>query len=168
MNTESTNTPKTESDAVPPDQCGPTCGRSGRWFWLFAILFIALLQWPAIKELYYQVSGTEFPEQTIPWKHDLASALTLASTQEKPVLAVFGATWCPPCRTMKREVWPDPQVSAAVEAGFVPLYVDVDDQSQAELVSRYGVQGIPTILLLDSQGKVLQERNVMSVSETLS
>lgn len=142
-------------------------GRSSRWFWLLLIGAIAVLQWPALKDFYYQLSETDAPEQTIQWHHDLASAMAISNDEKKPILAVFGASWCPPCRLMKREVWPDPRVSTAVEAGFVPLYVDVDDQAQAELVSQYRVNGIPAVLLLDSNGKLIKERKTMSVSETI-
>ena len=136
---------KTATDSAGPH---PELGdhgrhRNSRRFWLLILGAIALVQWPAITELYDQLSGAGFPEQTIHWHHDLKSALNVAIDQKKPILAVFGASWCPPCRTMKRDVWPRPQVSAVVEAGFVPVYVDVDDQTQADVVSQYHVSAIP-------------------------
>ena len=138
-----------------------------RWFWLFLIAVLVMMQWSSLKELYYQATGSGEPVQTIPWEHDFSHAVELAQEADKPILTVFGASWCPPCRAMKRDVWPDPEVSSAVESRFVPMYVDVDDRSQADLVSRYGVRSIPTILVLDSNGKVVQERKSMSRSETL-
>ena len=155
------------SEEVRSDKFENGRRRGGRWFWLLLIGVIAFVQWPALKDLYYQLSGREFPAQTIRWHHDFASAMAISNDEKKPILAVFGASWCPPCRAMKREVWPDPQVSAAVEAGFVPVYVDVDDQSQAALVAQYGVNSIPAVLLLDSNGKLIRERKNMSLAETL-
>ncbi len=145
----------------------PQQRHNGTWIWLLLVAFVAYIQWPALKELYHQVAGTEFPKQTIQWQHELANALQLANQSEKPILVVFGASWCPPCRSMKREVWPNPQVSAAVSAACIPVYVDVDDRTQAEIVSQYQVSSIPTVLLLDANGVILRRESTMSVAETL-
>ena len=138
-----------------------------RWFWGFVIAVLLFLQWPSIKEVYYRVSGTEFPESTIPWKHDMIAAAQDASSESKPILAVFGASWCPPCRAMKRQVWPDAEVSRLVESQYVPLYVDVDDHSQSAVVDRYQIHGIPAVLILDSEGRVLRQGYSMTKAETL-
>lgn len=168
MTKASASKPSGDSEEKRTDKIANGRGLSNRWFWILAIGTIAFVQWPALKELYYNLSGAEFPAQTIPWQHDLDSAMKTANDENRPVLAVFGASWCPPCRAMKREVWPDEQISAAVEAGFVPLYVDVDDPTQSELVSQYRVGSIPAVLILDSDGNVVKKRNAMSVSATLA
>jgi len=138
-----------------------------KWLWLAVIGGLLYLQWPALKEMYYNLAGVELPESTIQWHDSLDSAMSVAQAENRPILTVFGAGWCPPCRQMKREVWPDPKVSALVESSFVPLYVDVDDKSQAEIVAGYQIRGIPAVLVLDAQGQVEQRRNTMSRSETL-
>ncbi len=138
--------------------------------WVIAALIFAvvLLQWSSLKELYYNVAGIELPESPIAWQHDLDAALTAAKTQQRPVLLVFGASWCPPCKKMKREVWPDPQVAELVESNFVPLYVDVDDRSQVDVSTRYGVSSIPAVFVLDSEGTATQKGSSMSVAATLA
>ena len=137
------------------------------WTVTLVIAGLAFLQWSSLKELYYQVSGTQFPESTIEWHHDFNIAKNSAQEEDKPILVVFGASWCPPCRTMKREVWPDPQVTKAVENDFIPLYIDVDDRHQSEIVASYQIQGIPAVLIVDSLGKTVRRANSMSRSETL-
>ena len=168
MKKDSTVKPTTSADGMSGNKMVKRRGLSGQWFWLLLLGAIAFVQWPSLKELYYELSGAEIPEQTIAWQHDLDSAMKIAHDEDKPILAVFGASWCPPCRSMKREVWPNAQVSAAVEAGFVPLYVDVDDGSQSELVTHYQVGSIPAVLIIDRNGKVVEKRNTMSVSATLA
>ncbi len=137
------------------------------WTVALVIAGLVFLQWSALKELYYEISGAKFPESTIEWQHDFNVALNSAKEVDKPLLVVFGASWCPPCRTMKREVWPDLQVAKAVESDYIPLYIDVDDRIQSEIVARYQVQGIPAVLIVDSQGKTVRRGNSMSRSETL-
>ncbi len=143
-----------------------------RWptSWVIAALITAvvLMQWSSLQELYYNVAGIEAPESSIKWQHDLDTALAAARTQQRPVLLVFGATWCPPCKKMKRDVWPDPQVAELVESKFVPLYVDVDDRSQAELSTRYSVSSIPAVFVLDAEGIAVNKGSSMSASATLA
>jgi thiol-disulfide isomerase/thioredoxin len=150
---------------------GPPVGHKNRWpsGWTIALIIgaIALLQWSSLKELYYQIAGVQVPQSTIPWHHDLDAALVDSAKSDKPVLAVFGATWCPPCKAMKRDVWPNEQVAALVESRFVPLYVDVDDRTQSSITSRYQIRSIPAVLVLDSTGSTLRRSSSMSRGQTL-
>jgi thioredoxin 1 len=140
---------------------------SSGWTIALLVLGLAVFQSSSLKELYYSLAGVKFPESTIEWRHDLDTALTEAQAQQRPILLVFGATWCPPCKTMKREVWPNAKVAEAVAADFVPVYVDVDDQAQSKVTAHYRVSSIPAVFVLDSNGTVTHERSSMSVSQTL-
>lgn len=140
---------------------------SSGWTIALLVLVFALFQTSSLKELYYSVAGVKFPESTIEWRHDLEPALTEAQSQQRPVLLVFGATWCPPCKKMKREVWPDAKVAEAVAAGFVPVYVDIDDRAQSKVTAQYRVSSIPAVLVLNSNGVATHQRSTMSVSQTL-
>ncbi|HKO97626.1 MAG TPA: thioredoxin [Pyrinomonadaceae bacterium] len=68
----------------------------------------------------------------------------------KPVLVDFWAEWCAPCRMLA------PTIDAIAEqfsdtAGVVKLNVD-DNTASAQ---RYGIKGIPTLILF-SQGKEVE------------
>lgn len=137
------------------------------WTVLIVLAVFVLLRRSAFEELFYNAIGYKFPESKIPWRGDFDAALAEAKEKGKPVLLVFGATWCPPCKTMKRNVWPDEEVTKAVEQGFVPMYVDVDEEKHSQLSARYRILGIPAVLVLNAEGEILQQRNTMSRSETL-
>jgi len=137
------------------------------WTVLIVLAVFVLLRRSAFEELYYNAIGYKFPESKIPWRGDFDETLAEAKEKGKPVLLVFGATWCPPCKTMKRNVWPDEEVTKAVEQGFVPMYVDVDEEKHSQLSARYRILGIPAVLVLNAEGEILQQRNTMSRSETL-
>ncbi len=141
----------------------------GMGFLLVAVFLgaILFLQWPLLKGLFYRASGIDAPISTIAWRNDFDSATAEARASDKPLLVVFSASWCPPCIVMKHDVWPDTQVSEAVKNGFVPLHIDVDDPRHADVAARYDIQGIPAVLIVDADGRVLRHKSFMSRSETL-
>ncbi len=67
-----------------------------------------------------------------------------------PVLIDFSAVWCAPCKML------DPLVQQLAEEweGLIKVYkMDADESS--ELVARYQVMSVPTLLLF-SNGKVVE------------
>jgi thiol:disulfide interchange protein len=142
--------------------------RSQGWLIGAAILAVAVvLQWPMLKGHYYRTAGVAAPQSKIAWRENFAAAKAEARAKGKPILLVFGASWCPPCNTMKHEVWPDAEVGKVVERGFVPLYVDVDESPDAGLAAQYGIRGIPAVLVVDATGNVLRQSAYMSRTQTL-
>lgn len=86
----------------------------------------------------------------IRWKTDYTAALQQARSSEKLVVIDFFATWCGPCKMMDRNTFTDSQVQSSL-AEFVPLKIDVD--RQPEVASRYGIEALPTTVVVDSTGK---------------
>lgn len=100
------------------------------------------------------------------WKTDFEAAKTQAKNEKKMLLVDFtGSDWCPWCIRLKNEVFNlDPFKNEAPKQ-FVLVEVDIpNDKSKlsketqeqnAKLVEQYKVQGYPTILLMDAEGKVI-------------
>lgn len=57
----------------------------------------------------------------------------------------FGAEWCGPCRQMA------PAVESAKRSGIAIRHVDVDRES--ELAKQYGIESVPAMVALDSNGE---------------
>ena len=139
---------------------------TGRWsFVLWALLLggLVYLQWPFLKGLYY--SNMTAPTSSIDWQTDFESALVEAEQTNKAVLVDFTASWCPPCRVMKHEVWPDETVARVVATDYVPVLLDVDDPKNAAVAARYSVDSIPTILIVNAEGDVLKRTGFISKAE---
>ena len=153
-------------DTVPPPVPAPAgprpspirsawawVGRHERWLWTAVILALLVMRWPVIKGYYYKFTDAEAPPTTIEWRTDLDAALAEARRDGKRVVVDFTADWCPPCIAMKHDVWPHPDVARAVAREYVPVLIDTDRDGVT--TARYGVGGIPTVLILDGAGTVL-------------
>lgn len=129
--------------------------------WAGLVLAVLLIQWPMLKGFYYRTADQPPPPTAIEWRTDLDAAFAEARRTQKLVFVDFSADWCPPCIAMKHDVWPDPAVEQAMQS-YVPVLVDVD--RDATVSQRYGVRGIPTILVLDHSGRVIGRRSFLSAS----
>ncbi len=98
------------------------------------------------------------PSNSVAWAENYNEAQQLAARDGKPMILFFTGNWCVPCRIMKRNVWADEQVTAAVNAAFIPVAIYVDDPSAAAAMSRYNVGVTPNTIVTDSQGIVLQQK----------
>jgi len=136
--------------------------RHERFLWAGVFAVVLLMQWPMLKGLYYRAAHTPVPPTSIEWRTDLDAALVEARRTHKQVLVDFSADWCPPCIAMKHDVWPDPAVEHALTQSYVPVLIDVD--REGVVPERYGVRGIPTILVLDDQGQVLRRCTFLTAS----
>jgi thioredoxin 1 len=61
-------------------------------------------------------------------------------------LLKFSASWCGPCKMLTK-------VMESIE--FPYEVVDVDIEGNEELVAKYGVRGVPTLVLLDDKDDVV-------------
>ena len=96
----------------------------------------------------------------VEWGTDIDSAVKQAKAENKSVLVEFtGSDWCPPCIMMHKQVFSKTEFHDGATKNFVLVKIDVPrgDQALAEanqpVVEKYSIEGFPTVLLLDSEGK---------------
>ncbi len=112
------------------------------------LALIALGLWLGIKQLDSGGSKSGVPAGFLT---SYEVALARGKMTNKPVVVVFSADWCPPCRQMKEQVYPSSQV-AALKDQFVWAYLDVDQVSNRSAAVKHGVQGIPHVQFLRPDG----------------
>jgi thiol:disulfide interchange protein DsbD len=73
----------------------------------------------------------------------------------------FGASWCAACKELEHLTFPDPSVRTEAQK-FVSLKVDAtddDDKSVTALKDKYKVVGLPTVIIIDKDGKEVTRFN---------
>lgn len=85
------------------------------------------------------------PSAPIVWQQSLQAATTEARRSGKPILIVFGASWCSICKTLDEQVLTD---AAVVGESQRWLMVRVDVDRQAEIAAPFGKLRVPTTVFL--------------------
>ena len=91
-----------------------------------------------MSETVQQVNDGNFEEQVL--------------RSEKPVLVDFWAPWCPPCRMIAPAI---AELAKEYEGRAKVVKLDVDESPA--VAGKYGIQGIPTLLVFKG-GRVVEQR----------
>ncbi len=96
-------------------------------------------------------TGIEFHQGS--WRE----ALEKAKQEKKPIFLDVYATWCGPCKMLKARTFPNDKVGEFYNANFINVTVDGEKGEGLELARKYKVRGYPTLLYIDSDGKVIAQ-----------
>ena len=86
----------------------------------------------------------------IEWLTDLDAALAKSKETGRPVMVDFFATWCPPCKMLDAQTYSDSRV---IEASKNWIMVRIDVDKNKALAQQYQISSIPTIVVLQPDGK---------------
>ena len=105
--------------------------------------------------LTWLVSGSAIAAEpsAISWRADLRSAQAEARAQGRPIWLQFTGPWCPSCERMERDTFRQSRIVARARSRFIPVRLRSDVHE--ELVSRYGITGIPTTIIVQPNGQVI-------------
>lgn len=99
------------------------------------------------------------------WMTDLASAQKAAAERKVPILVDFsGSDWCGWCIKLDKEVFSQDAFKKFAKDNLVLLLLDFPRRKEQSeevkkannaLAEKYGIEGFPTVLILDAEGKVI-------------
>ena len=102
--------------------------------------------------LYFISSAHE--REGVKWIPYDQNIIAMAAEEKKPVLLDFYADWCSPCVAMEKKVFKDPEV-VGLSQSLITLRLDLTRRRpvQNQVLKKYGVRGVPTIIFLNREGK---------------
>lgn len=90
-------------------------------------------------------------------KTTFEEALTKAQQLNKPIFIDFYTAWCGPCLAFSRNVLTDSEVGDVMNSAFINLKYDAEKGEGIALAKKYNVSSYPTLVIIDPQGKMLED-----------
>ncbi|TDE09976.1 thioredoxin family protein [Dyadobacter psychrotolerans] len=103
------------------------------------------------KEMTAPEKGIKFTSGT--W----AQILKKAKAENKVIFFDAYTTWCGPCKLLQKNVFTRPDVAAVFNKDFINVKFDMESGEGPMLAEKYPLQGYPTLLFIDPDGKVVKE-----------
>lgn len=93
------------------------------------------------------------PAAEVGWRRDLQATYREATSRNKPILVVVGATWCGYCRQLHQQTLRNAALVARINDQFLPVLIDADEQ--AELTQQLQVDLLPAVLVISPERRIL-------------
>ncbi len=110
--------------------------------------------------VFYLFSAIDLDEH-VQWTPFDETHLEKATRNSRPVIFDVYADWCIPCKYMDKNVFNDPEV-VSLSKNFSTLRMDITTKQteQDKIRHRYSIDGAPTIIFFDSNGKELSDLRI--------
>jgi thioredoxin 1 len=82
-------------------------------------------------------------------------ALQLAKKENKLIFLDIYATWCGPCKKLKKNSFSNAEVGKFYNVNFINVSLDGEQGDGAMLANQYSLSGYPSLLFIDATGKIV-------------
>ncbi|OYW71396.1 MAG: hypothetical protein B7Z37_27910 [Verrucomicrobia bacterium 12-59-8] len=96
--------------------------------------------------------AADFPAGSPKFFTTSSAVLKAAKENGKPIVMIFSASWCGPCQSMVKDVYPSSLVQP-LQDKFNWAYLDIDNEANGKLSEGFKVETIPQVFFLDAAGK---------------
>ncbi len=90
-----------------------------------------------------------------------------AGAEGKLFFVEFYADWCTPCKWMDKTTFKNDLVISQLNNNYVPLKLDIESSDGQNLKNQYEVNILPTILIFNSQGRMIERIEKTLSSESM-
>lgn len=87
---------------------------------------------------------------------DFDAAKAKANREGKMLLVDFYAAWCGPCKWMEETTFADPTVREQMSEDYITVKINIDDFDGYALKEHYEVKVLPTVLIFNNEGKIVE------------
>jgi len=119
------------------------------------ILAICIALIPVLYAIDSSAQQKGLPKEILFTKQSYKQVLAKAKATHKQVFVDAYATWCAPCKELRKTTFKDPKAAAYFNKHFVNYSVDVEKGEGVGLAKTWQVEGLPTLLIIDANGKVM-------------
>ena len=90
---------------------------------------------------------------------NIEDILLQAKQQDKHIFIRFSASWCLPCQMLNDQLANHPEIVKDINEIYIGIELDYDDPNDLEWFVRYGIQCLPTMMVIDDMGKTIDKIN---------
>ncbi len=126
---------------------------------LKAVLFLALM----LSYSHHSFAENGNPNRIAFSQESFETAKQRAISEGKLLFVDFYANWCTPCKWMDKTTFVDAEVVSMLNNNYISLKVDIDTPEGYGLKEKFSVGVLPTMLIFDDKGAVVER-----MQETLS
>ena len=87
----------------------------------------------------------------------LKEAMVKAKKEKKIIFLDVYATWCGPCKLLKKTTFKDPELSDYFNKKFISLEINGEEGEGKEIVRKYQLKGYPSLLFIDANGNLVNK-----------
>jgi thioredoxin 1 len=90
-------------------------------------------------------------------KESWSSVLALAKKENKLIFLDIYASWCGPCKKLKKRTFSSDKVGTYFNEHFINVSLDGEEGEGVMVSSKYNVSSYPSLFFIDGDGKIISK-----------